>query len=171
MEPQGGARNANWSTNLPISRQPGSTPAAARSPDCKAIAKAALKLTALRNRTFVQAVTAPVLGKNLTVDQEVGGSKSTQTWKLCPTMAAADVTATLDMALRASGLDRLPVDHRLVAGDEGRCNVYLTRWYAPYRLRTLRIAWVCGQPITICHSGRGRIQRPIKSDRPKHESY
>jgi putative transposase len=34
------------------------------------------------------------------------------TWKLCPTMAAADVTATLDMALQASGLDRLPVDQR-----------------------------------------------------------
>src|SRR3974390_2829372 len=33
-------------------------------------------------------------------------------WKLCPTMAAADVTATLDMALQASGLDRLPVDQR-----------------------------------------------------------
>jgi putative transposase len=33
-------------------------------------------------------------------------------WKLCTTMAAADVTATLDRALQASGLDRLSVNQR-----------------------------------------------------------
>jgi putative transposase len=33
-------------------------------------------------------------------------------WKLCTTMAAADVTATLDRALQASGLDQLPLDRR-----------------------------------------------------------
>jgi putative transposase len=33
-------------------------------------------------------------------------------WKLCTTMAAADVTATLDCALQASGLDRLSVNQR-----------------------------------------------------------
>ena len=33
-------------------------------------------------------------------------------WKLCTTMAAADVTETLDLALQASGLDQLPVDQR-----------------------------------------------------------
>lgn len=33
-------------------------------------------------------------------------------WKLCPTMAAADVTATLDLALQASGLDQLAADRR-----------------------------------------------------------
>jgi putative transposase len=33
-------------------------------------------------------------------------------FRLCTTMAAADVTATLDLALQASGLDRLPVDQR-----------------------------------------------------------
>jgi putative transposase len=33
-------------------------------------------------------------------------------YKLCPTMAAADVTATLDLALQASGLDEAPLDQR-----------------------------------------------------------
>ena len=33
-------------------------------------------------------------------------------FKLCTTMAAAEVTATLDLALQASGLDCLPVDQR-----------------------------------------------------------
>ena len=33
-------------------------------------------------------------------------------WKLCATMCADDVTATLDLALSASGLDRITVAHR-----------------------------------------------------------
>jgi putative transposase len=33
-------------------------------------------------------------------------------WKLCPTMKAEDVTATLDLALKASGLDQAKVIHR-----------------------------------------------------------
>jgi transposase InsO family protein len=33
-------------------------------------------------------------------------------WKLCTTMTAEDVTATLDLALKASGLDRATVVHR-----------------------------------------------------------
>lgn len=33
-------------------------------------------------------------------------------WRLCTTMKASDVTETLEMALKASGLDRLPVAHR-----------------------------------------------------------
>ena len=33
-------------------------------------------------------------------------------WKLCATMSAADVTATLGLALQASGLDRLGADRR-----------------------------------------------------------
>lgn len=33
-------------------------------------------------------------------------------YKLCPTMAAADVTATLDLALHASGLDQVAADRR-----------------------------------------------------------
>ena len=33
-------------------------------------------------------------------------------WKLCPTMKAEDVTATLNLALKASGLDQAKVIHR-----------------------------------------------------------
>ncbi len=33
-------------------------------------------------------------------------------WKLCTTMRAEDVTATLDLALTASGLDQVKVRHR-----------------------------------------------------------
>ena len=33
-------------------------------------------------------------------------------WKLCTSMTAGDVTATLDLALKASGLDRVTVVHR-----------------------------------------------------------
>ena len=33
-------------------------------------------------------------------------------WKLCATMCAEDVTATLDLALSASGLDHITVVHR-----------------------------------------------------------
>jgi transposase InsO family protein len=33
-------------------------------------------------------------------------------WKLCTTMAAADVTATLELALQASGLDRAGIERR-----------------------------------------------------------
>jgi putative transposase len=33
-------------------------------------------------------------------------------WKLCTTMAASDVTATLVRALQASGLDQLHLDRR-----------------------------------------------------------
>ena len=33
-------------------------------------------------------------------------------WKLCATMKALDVTATLDLALAASGLDQMTVVHR-----------------------------------------------------------
>ncbi len=34
------------------------------------------------------------------------------TWKLCTTMSAADVTATLELALQASGLDQADPDRR-----------------------------------------------------------
>ena len=33
-------------------------------------------------------------------------------WKLCTTMSAADVTATLERALQASGLDQVEIDRR-----------------------------------------------------------
>jgi RNA-directed DNA polymerase len=62
-------------------------------------------------------------------------------WKLCATMCAEDVTATLDLALSASGLDHVTVVHRprllsdngssYVAGDLAR------RWHQTLKNRIL----------------------------------
>ena len=52
-------------------------------------------------------------------------------WKLCTTMKAEDVTATLDLALQASGLDRARVVHRpRLLSDNGSSYVSadLARW-------------------------------------------
>ena len=38
-------------------------------------------------------------------------------WKLCPTMKVDDVTATLDLALKASGLDQAKVIHPRLLSD------------------------------------------------------
>jgi hypothetical protein len=41
-------------------------------------------------------------------------------WKLCATMKAQDITATLDLSLAASGLDQMTVVHRpLLRSDIG----------------------------------------------------
>ena len=54
-------------------------------------------------------------------------------WKLCATMKAKDVTATLDLALAASGLDQMTVVHRpRLLSDNG----------AFYVARTLPIGWI-----------------------------
>ncbi len=71
-------------------------------------------------------------------------------WKLCPTMKAEDVTATLDLALKASGLDQANVIHRpRLLSDNGSTSyiaVDLAKWLdsqnmehvrgAPYRPMT-----------------------------------
>ena len=45
-------------------------------------------------------------------------------YKLCPTMAAADVTETLNLALQASGLNQVPLDQRpRLLSDNGPCYV------------------------------------------------
>ncbi len=52
-------------------------------------------------------------------------------WKLCTTMKAQDVTATLDLALAASGLDKMTVVHRpRLLSDNGASYVAedLARW-------------------------------------------
>ena len=52
-------------------------------------------------------------------------------WKLCTTMKAEDVTATLDLALQASGLDQARVVHRpRLLSDNGSSYVSadLARW-------------------------------------------
>jgi transposase InsO family protein len=41
-----------------------------------------------------------------------GGQRLAVAWKLCATMKVEDVTATLDLALAASGLDQIRVRHR-----------------------------------------------------------
>ena len=52
-------------------------------------------------------------------------------WKLCATMKAKDVIATLDLALSASGLDKMTVVHRpRLLSDNGSSYVAsdLTDW-------------------------------------------
>jgi putative transposase len=62
-------------------------------------------------------------------------------WKLCTTMAAADVTATLDRALQASGLDQLPLDQRpRLLSDNGPSYVAsdLAKWLDEHGMRHTR---------------------------------
>ena len=62
-------------------------------------------------------------------------------WKLCSTMRADDVTATLDLALKASGLDHIAVAHRpRLLSDNGSSYVSddLARWLADNRMGHLR---------------------------------
>ena len=67
-------------------------------------------------------------------------------WKLCPTMKAQDVTATLDLALAASGLDQMTVVHRLrLLSDNGS---------------SLRL------PAEILHLVRGRSPRRVAGKPP-----
>ena len=42
----------------------------------------------------------------------MNGATSIVAWKLCASMKAKDVTATLDLALAASGVDQMTVAHR-----------------------------------------------------------
>jgi putative transposase len=62
-------------------------------------------------------------------------------WKLCTTMAAADVTATLDRALQASGLDQLLVNQRpRLLSDNGPSYVAtdLAEWLDEHGMRHTR---------------------------------
>jgi putative transposase len=60
-------------------------------------------------------------------------------WKLCPTMAAADVTATLDLALQASGLDAVDRRPRLLS-DNGPSYlaIELADWLAQHGISHTR---------------------------------
>jgi transposase InsO family protein len=76
-------------------------------------------------------------------------------WKLCTTMAAADVTETLEAALAASGCEKAKFRHqpRLLSGN-GPCYVAadLAKW-----LDDKRIAHIRGAP---CHpQTQGKIER------------
>jgi putative transposase len=62
-------------------------------------------------------------------------------WKLCSTMRADDVTATLDLALNASGLDHVTVVHRpRLLSDNGSSYVSedLAKWLANKRMGHIR---------------------------------
>jgi hypothetical protein len=52
------------------------------------------------------------LGLVLSLDRARRLSRFIVAWKLCVTMKAKDVTATLDLALFASGLDKMTLVHR-----------------------------------------------------------
>jgi transposase InsO family protein len=76
-------------------------------------------------------------------------------WKLCTTMAASDVTETLEAALAASGCDRAKVRHRpRLLSDNGFCYVAdgLAKW-----LDEKRMAHLCGAPCPP--QTQGKIER------------
>jgi putative transposase len=62
-------------------------------------------------------------------------------WRLCPTMKAQDVTATLDLALAASGLDQMTVAHRpRLLSDNGASYVAegLAQWLDQQKMEHVR---------------------------------
>jgi putative transposase len=64
-------------------------------------------------------------------------------WKLCATMKAKDVTATLDLALAASGLDQMTVVHRpRLLSDNGSSYVAedLAQWLDQQKMEHVRSA-------------------------------
>jgi len=64
-------------------------------------------------------------------------------WKLCATMKAQDVTATLDLALAASGLDQMTVIHRpRLLSDNGSSYVAtdLAEWLDQQKMEHVRSA-------------------------------
>jgi putative transposase len=76
-------------------------------------------------------------------------------WKLCTTMAASDVTDTLNLALKASGLDQVTVVHRpRLLSDNGPSYVSgeLAQWLARECMRHIRGAPF--HPMT-----QGKIER------------
>jgi transposase InsO family protein len=76
-------------------------------------------------------------------------------WKLCTTMKAADVTATLDLALRASGLEKAkPADRPKLLSDNGSSYIAadLANWLANRNIKHPRGAPY--HPMT-----QGKIER------------
>ena len=62
-------------------------------------------------------------------------------WKLCTSMRAEDVTATLDLALRASGLDQAKPAHRpRLLSDNGSSYIAgdLAKWLNDRNIKHLR---------------------------------
>jgi putative transposase len=76
-------------------------------------------------------------------------------WKLCTGMRAEDVTATLDLALRASGLDgATPADRPRLLSDNGSSYIAgdLARWLEDHKIKHVRGAPY--HPMT-----QGKIER------------
>src|SRR4249919_2100971 len=76
-------------------------------------------------------------------------------WKLCTTMKAEDVTATLDLALQASGLDQAkPADRPRLLSDNGSSYIAgdLAKWLDARNIKHLRGAPY--HPMT-----QGKIER------------
>ena len=76
-------------------------------------------------------------------------------WKLCPTMKVEDVTATLNVALKASGLDQAKVIHRpRLLSDNGSSYIAadLTKWLDGQNMEHVRGAPY--HPMT-----QGKIER------------
>src|ERR1051325_9230052 len=76
-------------------------------------------------------------------------------WKLCTTRQAEDVTATLDLALRASGLDQAtPADRPRLLSDNGSSYIAsdLARWLEDHKIKHVRGAPY--HPMT-----QGKIER------------
>jgi putative transposase len=70
-------------------------------------------------------------------------------WKLCATMKAQDVTATLDLALFASGLDKMTVVHRpRLLSDHGASYVAgdLAEWLDRQEMKHVRSAPITRRP-------------------------
>ena len=76
-------------------------------------------------------------------------------WKLCPTLQAEDVTATLDLALRASGLDQAtPTGRPRLLSDNGSSYIAgeLAAWLEDHKIKHVRGAPY--HPMT-----QGKIER------------
>jgi putative transposase len=89
-------------------------------------------------------------------------------WKLCTTMKADDVTATLDMALQASGLDKANVLHRpRLLSDNGSSYVSddLAKWMERHDMAHVR-----GAPYQPDDPGQDRAMAPdLEEPHPARE--
>ena len=77
-------------------------------------------------------------------------------WKLCATMKAQDVTATLDLALAASGLDQMTVVHRpRLLSDNGASYVAedLAAWLNRQKIEHVRSAPITRRPRARSSAG------------------
>jgi putative transposase len=90
-------------------------------------------------------------------------------WKLCPTMAASDVTETLELALQASGLSHAGVDQRpRLLSDSGASYIAsdLSRWLEDQGMSHTR-----GKPYHPMTQGKIERWHPSLKSRSLLENY